>query len=342
MTESADVDAAAARASEQARLRKERREAKIKAGGSARLNRITGLGGGFQRDPIPTATASGTDATTNTTTTASPAPAAATAPTSDHADPDEVDISSQQFPSPRRQQSQQQPPSEMSEAQLRQLMLGMDMPRGDGSAPANPFAANPFLNPGLGGAGGQPGGPEDPMLKMLQQMMGGQMPGGGAGFPGMPGAAAPQQQQQQPPLDTYSAAWRILHLVVALGLGLYIALTGAFVGTLEARDAARLASDAGLSSSDLDESSSRARFFYMFATAEAVLLTSRFFLDRTRAPPPGILWTVAGFLPPGVKRYLETALRYGQVFSTVRSDLLVCVFVLGVCHWWRTVGVVGV
>lgn len=42
-------DAAAARAAEQARIRKERREAKIKAGGSARLNKITGLGGGIKR-----------------------------------------------------------------------------------------------------------------------------------------------------------------------------------------------------------------------------------------------------------------------------------------------------
>lgn len=39
-------DAAAQRASEQARLRKERREAKLKAGGSARLNKITGMAGG--------------------------------------------------------------------------------------------------------------------------------------------------------------------------------------------------------------------------------------------------------------------------------------------------------
>jgi hypothetical protein len=43
-TQSPD-DAAAQRAAEQARLRKERREAKLKAGGSARLNKITGLGG---------------------------------------------------------------------------------------------------------------------------------------------------------------------------------------------------------------------------------------------------------------------------------------------------------
>lgn len=47
MTESVATsnDAAAQRAAEQARLRKERREAKIKAGGSARLNKITGIGG---------------------------------------------------------------------------------------------------------------------------------------------------------------------------------------------------------------------------------------------------------------------------------------------------------
>ena len=44
-----DADARAQRAAEQARLRKERREAKLKAGGSARLNKITGLGGGVPR-----------------------------------------------------------------------------------------------------------------------------------------------------------------------------------------------------------------------------------------------------------------------------------------------------
>jgi hypothetical protein len=53
MTETADDAAAAsARAAEQARLRKERREAKIKAGGASRLNKITGLGGGIQRGPV--------------------------------------------------------------------------------------------------------------------------------------------------------------------------------------------------------------------------------------------------------------------------------------------------
>lgn len=52
MADMAPEDAAAARAAEQARLRKAKREAKIRAGGTARLNKITGLGGGFQRGTI--------------------------------------------------------------------------------------------------------------------------------------------------------------------------------------------------------------------------------------------------------------------------------------------------
>ena len=43
------ADAAEARALEQARIRKERREAKIRAGGASRLDKITGLGGGVKR-----------------------------------------------------------------------------------------------------------------------------------------------------------------------------------------------------------------------------------------------------------------------------------------------------
>lgn len=51
MTETTDNSAAAAEArAEQARLaRKERREAKIRAGGTSRLNKISGVGGGLQR-----------------------------------------------------------------------------------------------------------------------------------------------------------------------------------------------------------------------------------------------------------------------------------------------------
>ena len=58
MTEKSQAteDAAAARAAEQARLRKERREAKLKAGGTDRLNKIMGLGGGVPRGETITPT----------------------------------------------------------------------------------------------------------------------------------------------------------------------------------------------------------------------------------------------------------------------------------------------
>ncbi|KAL8381040.1 hypothetical protein RB595_005367 [Gaeumannomyces hyphopodioides] len=322
-------DAAAARAAEQARIRKERREAKIKAGGSARLNKITGLGGGLQRDPIPQPPTA-----EQPSNTAAASPAAA-----EHADPAEVDISEHYYApraTPRRPADSSPvpapptPPSaaDMSEAQLRQLMLGLD-PR----AGAPPFPGPPGAND------------EDPMMKLLSQMMGGGMPGAGGGpgmFPPgmMGGGTAPQQAAAAavpPPVDTYAVAWRLLHLAVALGLGLYMALFSSFNGTREARDRAARASADGIPDLlDGDDAERRHLFFWGFATAEAVLITSRFFLDRARAPPSGIIWTVASFLPGPFRGYAESVLRYGQIFSTIRSDLLVCVFILGVSSWLQS------
>jgi hypothetical protein len=360
MSTSSD-DAAAARAAEQARLRKERREAKIKSGGAARLNRITGLGGGIQRGaqqlpwqqnpganlfpiillyceqanrlpplsdapPVPANEAAGT----------APKPAAATQE-AQHADPEEVDIS-EHFYAPRTTDRIPQhnlpisatppldPAAGMSEAQLRQMMLGFDRVGGPGAGA------------GFGGGGGGGGGAgEDPIMKVLQQMMSN---GGGPPLPGGANPFGPQQQQQQIVIpDRYSALWRLLHTAVALGLGLYIALWTSFSGTKLERDASGLPSGGRrgdkLGGEEVVEGLDPRLFFWVFATAETVLLTTRFFLDRTRAPPSGILWTISSFLPEPFKGYLGIGLRYGQIFSTVRSDILVCIFVLGVCSWLR-------
>ncbi|KAK1772958.1 putative sad1 interacting factor 1 protein [Phialemonium atrogriseum] len=331
MTEGASTssdDAAAARAAEQARLRKERREAKIKAGGAARLNRITGLGGGIQRDPAPMpsedATSGGGGGAPRATNT-------------EHADPEEVDIS-QHYYAPRTSAAPSPgaapfDPAGVSEAQLRQMMLGFEAPG---------VGAGPGMGMGMGMGPGAAGAGEDPMMKLLQQMMAGG-PGGPGGFP-PPGASpfgGPQQQQQQAVVpDRYSALWRLLHTAVALGLGLYIALWTPFSGTKLERDHSGLPAaasagerkDGGGGGSWADGGAPDPRFFFWaFATAETVLLTTRFFLDRSRAPPGGALWSLAGFLPVPLKGYLETGLRYGQMFSTVKSDILVCIFVLGVC-----------
>ncbi|KAF6792996.1 hypothetical protein CSOJ01_14052 [Colletotrichum sojae] len=343
MTEATTEDAAAQRAAEQARLRKAKREAKIKAGGTARLNRITGLGGGFQRDdPVPSPAPS--------STAGSPAPSASPAPpkpqaTVEHADPEEIDISEHYYePNSTRRPPAAGPafdPNAMSEDQLRQMMLGFDRsaPGAGGAPPMNPFAG-----PGMGG--GMPGGEDDPLMKMLSQMMGGAGGAGGIpGFPGAPGAQGfppgfPGMQPQQQANASSAYLWRILHAIFAISLGLYIAFTTTFSGSKLERERTALAYNYPVGSdeavTDVNEmEKGREVFFWMFATAEAVLLTTRFFIDRGRAPPSGLVWTVVSFLPGGIKTYAETLLRYGQIFVTVRSDILVCVFVLGICSWFR-------
>ncbi|KAK8086891.1 hypothetical protein PG994_001865 [Apiospora phragmitis] len=350
MTETvqAPEDAAAARAAEQTRLRKERREAKIRAGGMARLNKITGLGGGMPRDlepraatTPPTTTAAATEPAN--TTTAPAATQATNTPTAapNHDDPEEVDIS-QHYYAPRTS-SRAPPPGDeptMSEAHLRQMMLGFERaaPPGIGTPPSH----NPFVDPARAGTPtgmpppmppGMEGMENDPMMQMLQKMMagGGANPFAGTGMEsllgGLGGAGDPNMQQAaQAVADKTANIWRIIHAVFALGLGVYVALSTTFTGLKSERDMLALHDD-----EDLRKSAS-----VFFLPVLAILLTSRYFLDKHRSPPSGIAWTLVGFLPSPLSSGIRHALRYGQMFSTVRNDALVCVFVLGVCCWLRS------
>ncbi|KAK0741001.1 hypothetical protein B0T18DRAFT_221997 [Schizothecium vesticola] len=246
MTET--IDDAEARA-EQARLaRKERREAKIRAGGNSRLNKISGVGGGLQRSDEDM-------------------------PALVNDDPEEVDIS-QHFYTPERRRPAAAAAAAgvgegavgagmggmgmgLDEAQLRALMLGGPQP-----APgANPFAPGG----GIGGAGAD----EDPMMRIMSQMLGGGAggPGGASPFPfplpGQPAMAVPNKS---------TSIWRLLHTALALGLGLYIALWTSFRGTKGERTLGSVGGEG-------EEETARKRFFYAFATAEAVLLTTRYFVD---------------------------------------------------------------
>jgi hypothetical protein len=193
-------------------------------------------------------------------------------------------------------------------------MLGFEAPGGgpmpSGPAPPNPFAAA--------------AGTDDPFAALLSQFGAGVA---GPGFGGLPNMQAQQQPEQAEP-NPYAYIWRVVHAVFALGLGLYIALGTTFRGTKPERDLA-----ATLYTPEDD----RRNFIWVFATAEALLLTARFFMDRGRSGPTGVVGMVVGFLPEPFKGYLSVVLRYGQIFSTVRSDILVCVFVLGVCSWIRSI-----
>ncbi|KAK8134049.1 hypothetical protein PG984_006061 [Apiospora sp. TS-2023a] len=330
-------DAAAARAAEQTRLRKERREAKIRAGGASRLNKITGLGGGLQRDPEPQAApatqpATTTTAPTTTQATSTPAATTASAAAPKHDDPEEVDIS-QHYYAPRtsgREPSLGDAPA-MSESQLRQMMMGFERaaPPGIGAPPSH----NPFMLQKMMSGGGAPGGAggTNPFAGTgMESLLGGL---GGMG--GMGGAGDPNMQQAaQTVADKTANIWRIIHAVFALGLGFYVALSTTFTGLKSERDLLAL----NIESSDADEDLRRSAsvFFYVFSSVEAILLTSRYFLDKNRSPPSGIVHTLVGFLPSPVSSTIRHGLRYGQMFSTVRNDALVCVFVLGVCCWLRS------
>lgn len=321
MTEHADAassssDAAAQRASEQARLRRERREAKIKSGGADRLNKITGIGGrvmGETDQATPVVPAEPAAATTSPKTT-----------TPSHADPDEIDIS-QHFYEPNT--TSRRVPADPGEAQPRQMMLGFDRPR---PRPDQSSSGAPA-------AGSMPNMEDDPMMKMMAQMMGGAGAPGSSPFPGMPPMTGLPGQQSPPQPSPYHTIWRLIHALVALGLGFYLALFTTFSGTRAEREAAAAAHhQQHLAVSADDENERRRRiFFWTFATSEAVLLTTRLLLDKGRAPPPGLMWTIAGFIPEPFKGYLAVGLKYGQIFTTVRTDILTCMFVLGVCSWLR-------
>ncbi|EFX06488.1 hypothetical protein CMQ_6809 [Grosmannia clavigera kw1407] len=327
MTESAapesaapDQDAAAAARLAEARKRKERREAKIKAGGSSRLNTISSLGGGLQREEpraVPKAEAK------------------------TPGDPDEIDISEHFYePTTTARPQATAGGAGVSEADAQLLeLLGQSQSAGKDGLPEN-----------------------DPMAAMLAQMMQSMGGPGGPGGPGLGGGGwpptmPPMGQQPKAAVPSASAAlWRLVHFAVAVALGLYVALSTPFAGTRIEREQSQAAQEAvgsldglhgmdGAAGLDDYDSVQRRYFFYGFATAETVLLTSRFFLERqgggglwgssSGSGGGGLLSMALGFAPPAVRRSVDVGLRYWQIFSTVRSDLLVCVFVLGVCSWVR-------
>lgn len=199
---------------------------------------------------------------------------------------------------------------------------------------------------GTEGMGGAAGVDQDPMMQMLQKMMAGGMPGGADGsnpfawmglesLLGGAGGPNPTQQGQQAEPNKATNLWRILHAIFALGLGIYVAFSTTFTGTKVERDTDDLQSTGVLGAQNLEQA--RAWFFYVFTSVEAVLLTSRYMMERGAGfTPSGWTWTITGMLSDPIRGYARHALRYAQIFTTVRNDALFCVFVMGVCCLLRS------
>jgi hypothetical protein len=189
----------------------------------------------------------------------------------------------------------------------------------------------------------QGGEEEDPMMKMMQQLMG--MQGGqDPNDPNAMGQDLPQMAQmlstmmggggmggadQQQPSTGSAYLWRIVHAISALFIAVYIALTTTFSGSRLARTENAFVQDVNYGLG--------AKPFYIFATAELVLQTSRYFVEKGQLQGGGILATIAnsGFVPEPYAQLIKTIGRYSTIYTTIVSDAMVVVFVLGAIAWWK-------
>lgn len=295
----------------QARLRREKRAAKMATQGDERLARIKALNGGVA-PPEEVLGGPTVKPTSNS--------AAQSASVAD--DPEEVDISQSNsgFGTPRSGRKSQ--PGGAGSDPLTQAMMQMQMQQQEQARNS-------------GGDGGQG---EDPMVKMMQQMMG--MMGGNPDDPNSAANELPaalkammsgQGQPQQPPSPPSSSlyVWRIVHAVFALSLATFIALTSTFNGSKLARSQSVYSDETGYGIGP--------RLFVLFCTAELILQSTRYFVEKGQLQGPGILAKIAnsGFVPEPYASYVRQVGRYITIAQTIFQDALLVIFCFGAIAWWK-------
>ena len=238
-------------------------------------------------------------------------------------DPEEVDISNHHFAT-RTSSSSQFTDNGPTRADIRHLFSG--------NLPSSDTAYGQQDIPGQEPQKDIGGGDQDPMIKMLQQIIGdrsdktgneqdgnGNLPPELAAMLGGDVRGSTSTSQD----DSYDILWRIAHAIFALSLGIYTVAITSFTGSRLSRSAI------------LEGENASIRFFWIFATAELVLQSSRFFLERGKPSKGGILGMVAGLLPQPWKGYIELISRHRGIYSTILEDATGIVFVLGVVAWWQ-------
>ncbi|KAK4637841.1 uncharacterized protein CLAFUR5_00893 [Fulvia fulva] len=229
-------------------------------------------------------------------------------------DPDEVDIS--QGSSFANTPSARRTPANASDDPLAAAMLRMQQEQG-------------FL-------GGQE---EDPMAKMMQQMM--SIMGQGGGDPNDPNSKPPElppmlanmlsgqkADDVKEPATSSAYIWRIVHAIFSFVLASYICLTSTFNGSKLARSENVYTQDAGYGLGP--------RLFVIFTSAELVLQSTRYFMEKGQMQSGGMLAGIvnSGMIPQPYANYIRIAGRYITIAQTVFADVMVVVFVLGCMAWW--------
>lgn len=178
------------------------------------------------------------------------------------------------------------------------------------------------------------------MMAMLQQMMGGAGGPGAAGPGDMPpgltnllGAMQGGSAVEPSPDQSSAWMWRLVHSLFSLALAVYIVFRTPFTGSILARTPQY--SENFDWAADSSPAETFQHFFYMFATFEVVMQSSRYFIERGQLQGSGIMSTISQFLPEPYGGYVRVLGRYSVIYQTVLSDAMVVVFVLGAMSWWR-------
>ena len=210
----------------------------------------------------------------------------------------------------------------------------------------NPFmAAMPQIQQQRQQQQGQTGAnpSEDPMMRMMQQMMGAM--GGQPQDPNNPNMDQSQQlpgllqammannqqsqQQQSAPATSSAYMWRIVHAIVALILASYIAFTSTFNGSKLSRTQNVYTQESGHGFGP--------RLFVTFVSAQLVLQTSRYLMEKGQLQGSGIFATIAnsGVIPEPFSNYIRLMGRYIGIAKMIFSDMMVVIFVFGGMAWWK-------
>ena len=195
-----------------------------------------------------------------------------------------------------------------------------------------------MMQPGMRPPPQQPGqAANDPMMSMLQQMMGDDpngdpMAGLPPGLRNLFNAAQQDDRQANPQLSSNTTnVWRIIHALVSFVLATYVVLTSSYTGSKTAREPVSIP---GVVHDGSGEHVVQ-RLFIWFSSVEVVLQSSRYFIEKGQLPQSGVLGAVGAMLPEPYATYIRIIGRYSVIFSTIASDAMVIVFVLGVVAWWR-------
>lgn len=287
----------------QARLRREKRQKKMESEGEDRLNRIKALNGGVAP---PTEVLGGP---------AADGPKSATVD-----DPDEVDISQNTsgFGTPNRPAQAGATDNPLAAAMLQmqqQEAQNQKQKNGEGSAEDDPMVR--MMQQMMGAMGGNPSDPNAPppeIPPMMKAMLG----GGGA-----------DKQDLAPPPTGSAYMWRIVHAVFAFVLATYIALTSTFNGSQLARSQSVYTEGNGYALGS--------RMFTIFCTAELLLQSMRYFAEKGQLQGNGMIAKVAnsGMVPEPYAGYIRISGRYIGIVQTIIADAMVVVFVFGAMAWWQ-------